>query len=480
MGIYRFRMKPGDARKEKGKRIPFEALLWFLFAFILLLLTAQGSFYKADAQRLVLRLSNGDLSYPHHKLYLPLLFGFSKLLSPLQLSPFLVARSFSSFGVAAGVAFCFMCFRTLGLSLRVTRLCTVLTLFVPTVLFFGTTVELHGPFFAFTDLSLYLWARLIKKSLKGGSLIIPALLLGGSTAFSAGVHASGMILPGLLLPWYLARTWKQPGPKFLPLSLFLASHGLLLLLFANPGQSTTFLREGFHHPTGLKELPGILWYEFLWPFLPFSFTFLLAFFRKGVQGEVIAFLLALIPYLGGALRLIAGDPEFGAYLIPLAPFAAYLSVRAMGTYALFLILPALWVQFSIRAIFAREPAYEIRVQGLHRATEGKPALLLIGDPEEFSAFLAKAPEYKILPLDLVAKIRMEDLPQLLETFDQNMRKEWKKGRQVLLTRGGKQYLENSQKSMGRGPWVLRYLKGKYRFLHVKAEGFEAWVLGRPK
>ncbi len=469
-------MDQGIPRQDRQKGLPFEPFLWFVGTLCLLLLAGQGSFYKADAQRLVLRLTHGDLNYPHHKLYLPLLYGFSQLLKSLHLSPFEVARAFSAFGVALGISFSLGCFRVLGMSPSLSRLSTLGTLLVPTVFFFGTTVELHGPFFAFAGLSLYLWAWLVKQSLREERTSFLAIFLGASTALASGVHASGMILPGLFVPWFLARTWKQPGPKLFPLILFLASHGLLLLLLANPFHSAHFLREGFRHPTGIGELPGILWWEFLWPFLPYSFAFLLALFRKDARGEVIAFLVALVPYVGGALRLIAGDPEFGAYLIPLAPFAAYLSARALGRYSLLLILPALWVQTSIRHIFDQEKSYEIRVEGLRRATEHKPGLLLIGDPAEFSAFLAKAPDYPLFPLDVVAKIRMEDLPTLLRTFDAKLKAEKEKGHQVLLTKGGLEYLEDAKKSLGKGPVVLKYLREKYRLLHLKAKGFEAWVL----
>jgi hypothetical protein len=469
-------MEQEAAKQKTAGEIPFETFFWFAIALGVLLLVAQGSFYKADAQRLVLRLTNGDLNYPHHKLYLPLLFGFSKLLSPLHLSAFFVARTFSAFGVALGVALSFASFRVLGASLSVSRLSAAGTLFIPSVFFFGTTVELHGPFFAFAGLSFFLWAFLVKRSLQRGQTQLVAILLGASTAFASGVHASGMILPALLVPWFLARTWKQPGPKLIPLGLFLACHGLLLLLLANPGHSAAFLQEGFHHPMGIEELPGILWYEFLWPFLPFSFTFLLALRYKSARAEVFAFLVALVPYLGGSLRLIAGDPEFGAYLLPLAPLAAYLSVRALRGYVLLLILPALWVQVSFRQIFEREQAYETRVDGLFTATQKKPGLLLIGDPEEFSAFLAKAPEYPLIPLNIVAQVRVADLPQLLKTFDSQLREEWKKGKQVFLTQGGKDYLKNSQKSRGRGPLVLEYLQRNYRLIPLQAEGFKAWLL----
>ncbi|HHI78393.1 MAG TPA: hypothetical protein ENK02_00260 [Planctomycetes bacterium] len=464
---------------RKGGRGNWEGVLWFGVSLVVLLLAAQGSFYKADAQRLVLRLTNGDLQYPHHKLYLPLLYGFSQLLAPLKLSPFQLARAFSALGVAMGVAFSFASFRRLGANLKISRLSTLGTLSVPTVFFFGTTVELHGPFFGFAGFSIWIWAWLVERARQQRGTLLPALLLGGSTALASGVHASGMILPALLLPWFLALRWKKPGPKLLPMGLFLASHGLLLLLFANPGHSVDFLQEGFHHPTGIRELPGIFWYEFLWPFFPYSLSLFLALRIKSARAEVLALLVALLPYLLGALRLIAGDPEFGAYLIPLAPLAAYLSCRALGIWALFLLLPAFGVQHSIREIFDQKDAYQVRVQGLRRATGNKPSLLLIGDPEEFSAFLAQAPAYRLFPLDLVAKIRLEDFPSALQSLDHKLHAEWAKGEQVLLTGGGRAYLEDPRKTLEKGPLLLKFLQSRYQLLPRRAKGFEAWLL-RPK
>ncbi|MFQ5506378.1 MAG: hypothetical protein ACE5F1_16535, partial [Planctomycetota bacterium] len=276
-------------RTEATPRRGLDTLGLFFLTFLLYSVLAQDVFFKADGPHLVSRLAGGDPHYFHHKLFMPLLIRFGGLLGALGVGPYRAALFFSVTGAAMGVAAGHAGFGLLGMPRRVALLAALFVAFSPAVMFFGTVVELHGPFFGFAGLA-FLGMALVHRHRHRRRAHALSLLLGALTALAAGVHASGLILPAVLLPSLLALSERRiRWRRALRLALLAALvHVAASFLVSDPLQSGHFLELGFGHPQGIVHLPGVLLEEWLLPFLPLSLVCLAAFFRPALRLEALA------------------------------------------------------------------------------------------------------------------------------------------------------------------------------------------------
>ncbi len=480
-----------------GSRLP--SFLLGLGAFLLALLLGQEVFYKADGQRLVQGITDPNFVWPQHRAWLPTARLLHALLSPLRLSPFETARLLSALGYALAATCLHRGFRLLATGNGnadppPVLLPTFLVLLCPPVLFFATVIEFHGLFFGTAAFSFWLFSRFDRRP-----TVLRALLLGAATAAATAYHASGLALPAVFLPWFLARRLrsgpgippaeKSSGPEaprstregLVPWGLLLlsaAAHAVLVWLAADPDRSADFVRGGFRHPQGLEWLPLVLRQEALLPFLPLSLLWFPALFRRATRPEALAFVLSCLPYSWGALMLLVGEEERGAYLLPLAIPAAWLAARALPRPAALLAL-GLSAVLAVAAVRRHDDpsAYRAFARAVREATGDRPALVLVGDGLELSALLSELPDWRAQALDLVAPLEARQVRLLFPRFAEGIREARAKGLEVYLSEGGRRYLADPKAHLhGAGPVFLRLLEEGFRLLEVRSSRPRFWRL----
>ena len=465
-----------------------EALLLALAAFAVYWLFGQESFYKADGQHLVRRLLLAQPDTPHHRLYMPLLIALHELAESIGMTAYQTAVLFSQLGVTAAVFFVHLGFCLLRLRSRERFAATVLFALNPAVFFFATVVEYHGPFLGFAALAFFCMAAMSRMQ-TWPFRIAWALMLGAATALSGMVHASGLALPALLLPWCMAQRLQGRSKRCrvvafaaIPCVVAASLHVLGAVFFAKLAQSQQFLEEGFRRPQGIEYLAEIFRDEWLTAFLPLSLLAFVAFRRRELRLQVAALLLALVPYLGSALRLLVHEPERGAYLLPLAILAARLTAGALPG-KLLLATCLLSATLCVGQVLRHDDTTEYRqiTNGIRANIDEKQSVLLIGEPKVLSACLVFLPDLLLYPLDEAAKFKAKDLTGVLPMFDKSIEVNWAAGRQVYLTRGGEAYLADPANSWhGAGPVLLKHIREKYRLTEVKGKGFAALRLDKAK
>ncbi|MAE76494.1 MAG: hypothetical protein CMJ85_06475 [Planctomycetes bacterium] len=441
--------------------------------FLLVYLTlGQSVFYKGDGPWIVKRLIDGSTDYPHHKLYMPMLVAFGDLVAPLGMTPYRTGVVFSAVGSALGVCLAHVAFRWLVPGRA--WLATLLLGLCPAVLLFATVVEFHGVLLGFAGIAFLLAAHL---AIKPGWIV--AVALGIATSVAAGVHSSGLVLPGVLLPWFLARRWHI-GTRQHDLLLCGIAGALHLggaFLLAKPDQATHFLETGFSHPQGIEHLPGILHVEWLTAFFPLSIVVFAAAFRRGLRLQLLAFVIGMAPYLYAALRLLVGDAEFGAYLLPLAFVAALLTAIALPRLAtaLLVLTSATFGIVQVRQHDDNE-YYRAYAAGLNEVFAGKPALLLVGNPAEVGPILVHGPRLTIYPLNEVAEWLPELVRKGLPIFDKVVR-DTTRNHPVWLTAGARTYLSTTADGhTPGGPTLLAHIQATYGLVETKAHAFHGWRL----
>lgn len=148
----------GSARR--GRRDP-----WLAGAgsFVLCALLGQDSL-NADGPIVPLQNAFGQHRTADNYYAYPFLFtGLRAVLEPLGVGPYRTGLLLSALGTSAGVGFGLQALRVLGLDRRRAWLGAALVAFCPAVLFFGSTLEFHGPFFGFAGLALLSTARAIER-----------------------------------------------------------------------------------------------------------------------------------------------------------------------------------------------------------------------------------------------------------------------------------------------------------------------------
>ncbi|MFQ5504944.1 MAG: hypothetical protein ACE5F1_09145, partial [Planctomycetota bacterium] len=298
------------------------SFLVFLCFFAVFALLRQGCFYKHDGWAFLEGLQGSVWESHTHYLYLPFGKLFTVIGSWIGLDGFTAAGLYSGFGAAAGLAFHYPSLRLLGLKRSDALLVTLLAGFSAPVLFFATVIEIHGPFLAFAGIAFLATASLVERP-----SYRRAVLLGLAIALARGVHASGILLVVVFLPWFLVRV-RMGLRAALPLALtaaLCAAAGVLLLgalvpLLGGPKEPESLgdiLESVGGIGVGLGPLASIVWEEWLKPYFPVSLLLLCALFARKQRATAALLLLGTLPYFFLALRIIVNNPERGAYLLPL-------------------------------------------------------------------------------------------------------------------------------------------------------------------
>lgn len=371
---------------------------WLFLAATLLLYAALGQkvFYKVDGPDLVYLLHQHEahgapLRHPWHLAYLPLLELFHRGLQALSLQPSLLrlGELFSACGMALGVFGFRAGLRRLGIEAREARAAALLLACSPGCLLFASVVEMHAPAMGVVGLTFWWFAAAVQRPSWWRML---GLGVGTHAAFL--MHATNLMLPALLLPWFMALrhgagTWRRD------LMLCAAAALVHVALFAGLPQlwpgfygdytdlSHAFAREAsINRPQSLDWMPTILAQEWLLPLLPLSVTVLLAALRRELLLEFAAFVVGLLPFLYLSTRQLVFEPEYGAYMLPLLLPAARLSAAVLVSTRWLTPLWLLSLGGGLVHVYLHEarlwPYYQQFRDDLQQAADGKPAFTLIG------------------------------------------------------------------------------------------------------
>lgn len=429
-------------------------------------LFGQDVFDHADGRGIVMLLTEGNLFHRNHSLFMPLLAGLHALLSPFGSSPYRTAVAFSGLGGALATVFTHAGCRELRFSRSSSFVATLLVGCAPAPVFFSTVAEYHGPSLSAAALSFWGMARLRRRP-----GVRRALALGLLTLIASGVHASGHLLPGLLLPWFLALRWRE-GNRRRDLALAVLAGAVHLVSFAGvlltgvalgpsgePGAGLrSFLGLLRASPEHLDRLPAVLWREWIRPFFPISLAVLVGFFRRSMFLEAWAFVLGSFPFLLLTLVLTVFNAHDGAYLLPMAIPAARLTVLALPKKIALLLVPLSLglAVYDVRRHDQRGP-YEAYAEALREATGGRPAALVLGQAWEVGPCLVELPDTPILLLYKAADLPPDGVDRALSLLEGWVRELRSRGREVFLTSECERALSDPAASRS-GPILLARIR----------------------
>ena len=313
---------------------------WFVggLAFALYLALGQSTLYGIDAWDDLRRLADGDSRSAVHVLYRPLAAWFGSWGQGLGLSLHESVRMFSAVGAALGVVCVGAASRVLGASRGESFWIALWVAVAPSMLFYATVAERHGPFFAFAGLAAYCAARSVTN---GGLLWAVALSVAIGLAY--GAHSTGVLLVALFVPW-VASERVQRDSAWLRDSLVVvfgsAAAGFAMSRIAiATGQLTeatgNFDILGEYASVAIQHVdhaPIVLWGEYLLPLMPISLLWIVRWWGPGGACVGASLGIGVGVYLVFAFLVLAGFyaregfGEFGAYLLPLAWPLAHVAV----------------------------------------------------------------------------------------------------------------------------------------------------------
>jgi hypothetical protein len=311
-------------------RVAVESLIASLIALAIYTVFAQRTMY-GDVTVLLMKAAAGDVLHPNHFAYLPILVPFADALSgsrTLHESAVLL----SALGAAVGVGLVYAASRMLGLARMPAIAATAAVATAPSLMFFATLVELHGPFFAFFGVCAvaFAWYR-------RSPGVWRVVMLAVTTAAAYLAHATGHLLVGLFATWAVAVASDHAARRraIRDGAVLAVVHVALVFAATRALQSAGYPIGGEHNASAFAmyfaasiERPlaffVTLWNEWLLPFAPLCIAWLFA----GRRGT--GFAIALLGYVAFTFFVLADHPEHGAYLLPLAWPAALLTVEGLG------------------------------------------------------------------------------------------------------------------------------------------------------
>jgi len=454
----------------------------------LYLLLSQRTGY-GDGPGMLLQIREHHIwSSPSHFLFIPLVAGLHALLAPLGLSLPATAAGLSALGTATGVLLMHAASRGLGLARDRAALAAALTATCPGVLFFATVVEMPGPFLAFVGLGAVGLARLVQRPTIGH-----AATLGAATGLAYCVHATGNLLPGVFGLLFLALAGGSPARLAWParlrlLAVVVAVHAIVVVAvpFAlrrstGAGASNSFALDFFLQyarstlAAGVDPLKVLL-REWVWPMLPVSVLWLLAFTRRRERALGAALLASLLPYALLAILVVGRLPEHGAYLLPLAWPAALLTARVLPPV---LLLAALACGLTAGVAEVRGHARPERsagyAAGVRELAGGAPVYLLMGGKVDVESCALRLSDTDYLSLPALAVLDAATLEGLLPRLEAELAQRLARGERVYLTAGADALLRSERFSANArvAARLLAFLEERFALRTVQAHGFRA-------
>ena len=476
-----------------------DTLLLALIALAAYVLLAQRTLYGDGLEALDLA-RQGVLGNEKHFLYLPLLAAARAVLEPSGFTLVQVATALSIACAVLGVAVTHLGFRALRLERGHALLAAALVAFAPGLVFYATLVELHTPFFAVAAFALLALARVLRRPDLTG-----AALLGFATGLSFAAHATGALLPMPLLlaafaltrgrhPEYAtvpAGTWLRLGAVVAVVHVALVFGLPRLLQLLSPrfnvaaGESVKWIEQNsvpdWRNPA---TLPLTLWNEWVWAFAPISLASLAGLVQARTRPLALALLGGALPYVYISQRLLAGHSEHGAYLLPLAALAAWITVwslRKAAAAALVVVAIACAVTEVKRHDDPERSARYAR--GLRAVVPPADAILLCGGTRDVEAVLVRMPEasFQFVRMDRLAehlRANPGQLDPVLAQLDAALAKWRADGKRLFLT-------QELQDLVARRAFlaaelldsrILPHLRARWRFAPVGNGGFAAQEL----
>jgi hypothetical protein len=450
-------------------------------ALLLYLALRQEAFYKIDGQLYLWLAMGGERSFPRHFLYMPVLGALHALLEPLGFTWFEAGRLLSALGTAAGVGFVFLATAELGLARRHGWWATALFATAPNVVFFATVVELHGHFLAWAGLCCWLMALLaVRPSLAR------AALLGAGVSVAFYAHATGVLLPAVLLPLLL--TYGPDAPR--PFRATLAPGAVVAAVLAagvlgarhvaralgltfDIDHSGRFLTD--RAATNVGELwrwGATLWYEWVFPLAPLSVLALLGLRHGTTRAQTAWTYAAFVPYAVAAILLLGGEPEYGAYTAVFAWPLALLALRLWRWPGLLVVL-ALQLALAVGWVVRHDDREATRAyaRGVRALLDGRPGALLLGGNLDMCAYLLHLTDLERLLLFDLARMPAPTLPQGTAVLDRELAARFARGVAVLLPKETEDLLTHGGVVVPSGSGLLAHLREAYRVEPVSAEGF---------
>ncbi|MCA8940965.1 MAG: hypothetical protein KDB80_00270, partial [Planctomycetes bacterium] len=348
------------------------------------------------------------------------------------------------------------------------------------VVFFATALEIHGVFFA-----AFGWAALRTASLIVAPNLRNAFALGLATGVAFCVHATGQMLVPLLLvvAWSRFRSVGWARVAGIALTTVVAHWGSIVVVVwavrtfagskASIGGSANFLEVyatwALNHP---ELLPRKLPQEWLVPFFPISVLFVAGFFHRGMRALCAVFSVSLLAYFALAFALVASTNEHGAYLLPLAWPAAWLTVASVPRWSVWSglvasVACAIWLVTSVDdPSRCRTYAREVRAA----AGSAEPYLLL-GSPNDFEACALTLPGVEHLILPWLAGFP-EDVA--VASLGEVIRAMQREGRVVYVTEGAWQLLLQVANRSPTAVRLIDYLDESWKLLRVDGVQFRGW------
>lgn len=380
------------------KRSKLEPFVWFALTFGVYLALASPTFYKTDGPDLFW-LFDEHRQHPWHLGYLPLFRGWHWLLHlfSADVSLMRVGTSFSALGMAIGVSSFVAGLQRLGISAGRRDTAAILLAAGPGALLFATVVELHAPLMAMAGIAFWWTTVQVQRPSWAGMLLLGVLTHGCFV-----MHSSGLLLPGWLLPFFLAR--RMPAGRRDWLLAAAAGFVHALLWFALPrlfpslyglhaDLAAAFAKEtSINRPQSVDYAGEIFVQEWLWPLMPVSVLCFAAALRRELRAEFVAFAVGMGPFLYLCVRQLVHEPENGAYLLPMTMPAVLLTVQALRP-RVSVAAAVLGAMVALLSLGSVVPFYQALddgtqsrrlVRNLEAAAQQKPFLALFGTHREMS------------------------------------------------------------------------------------------------
>lgn len=436
----------------------------------------QNAIHGLDAQHLIgMVRDHGDLNYSH-PLYLPLMHGWHALLAPLGFTPFESLRLASGVGVVVSAIALHRASLALGLPRAPALVATALACSVPAVVFFATVVELHGVFLAPAGVAFWLWAS-ASTATDPRTRTRRFAALGVATAVASGVHTSGHFLLWLLPAMTAGFSGRRPPWRSFALTLGVHAlvSMLLTLLLRTPGAGGgaglgEALADAFAYwaprvPWAPHEVAGLLWREWIFPFLPLSVATCAALALRAQRRFALLLLVGIAPLLGLSWLLLHRELyERGAYLLPFAWPGALL---VAGWWRPRLQLTAIGValalavgQVVVHDRVEDDPALR---RTMRTAIGAHPALLICLDAREVDQAVRDLPTVTPRPIHLLAPAILGGYEALCAEFDAWVAPHLDAGASVWLTPRAKAMLDLMEQ-----PTVARF-KREHLVAHYRLE-----------
>ena len=462
------------------------------------LLLAQRTFYREDGYQLIHHMwGKGQLYHDIHPLYLPILDLAVRLLSWTGQGAHGIGTWLSALSVSAALFFLGLMARQAIVGRRRQLLFLGFVAACPAVSFFATVVEFHGLFFFFVGLGFFVAEKLIQAG-SGRAALAWAATLGLVTSLGTAAHATGQLLVPLFGAWVIAR--RDSWGRLAALFLFACVHGLLyfggLSLTVHAlglgGQSQAagsighlerWLRQGLL--TAVSRFPGQLWWEIAFPYLPLSLLPLVLWWPRNRRMcptalQILAILGMFTPYLLLVVLTLADEHtgaaiwERGAYLLPLAPAAAWVLARwslPIRTLALLLLGGAVISVAQIR-LHDQRPGLDFTTE-LETVTHGAPIFVFVSPVESPWMYLHLPGARQVLVQELLTTDPAMR-PTQMAWADHQLPLWFAEGRRLFLTRDAQALMEaRSDGEMGE---LLAEMKRARPLIHalVEANG-RAWL-----